>query len=168
MIAQQFTGFLGNLASTILGGLALAFLFFLGREKWFPLPTVTGQWHVEMRTRRSSYKRYNNMKLRYVAMLWREGNRVRGTAEKVHEDSSTGKRDYIGKDRTRSVIDGHIDKRIFSRDRVTLHIVEDGHGRESTHFHDLTVQRNQQQMKGTFSAMAADSVGEAIWQRESF
>ena len=120
-----------------------------------------------MHFRSSSYKPYNNMKLRYVAMLWREGNCVRGTAEKVYEDSSTGKRDFVGNDRTRSVIDGHIDKRIFSRDRVTLHIVEDGHGRESTHFHDLTVQRNQQ-MKGTFSAMAADAEGETIWQRESF
>ena len=167
MIVQQLTGFLWGTASTIFGGLVLAFLFFLAREKCFPPPTVTGRWHVEMRFRNSRYKPYNNMTLRYVAMLWREGNRVRGTAEKVHEDSSTGKRDFVGNNRTRSVIDGHIDKRIFSRDRVTLHIVEDGHGRESTHFHDLTVQRNQQ-MKGTFSAMVADAEGEAIWQRESF
>ena len=167
MNAQQLTGFLWNLASTILGGLTLGFLFFLAREKCFPLPAVTGRWHVEMRFLRSSYKPYKNMKLRYVAVLWREGNCVRGTAEKVYEDSLTGKREYIGKYRTRSVIDGHIDKRIFSRDRVTLHIVEDGHGRESTHFHDLTVQRNRP-MKGTFSSMAADAEGEAIWQRESF
>lgn len=145
----------------------MAFLFFLAREKCFPLPTVTGRWHVEMRFRKSSYKPYDNMKLQYVAVLWREGNRVRGTAEKVHEDSSTGKRDFVGKDRTRSVIDGHLDKRIFSRDRVSLHIVEDGHGRESTHFHDLTVQRDEQ-MKGSFSSMAANAEGEVIWQREPF
>lgn len=145
----------------------MAVLFFLAREKCFPLPAVTGRWHVEMRFRKSSYKPYDDMKLRYVAVLWREGNSVRGTAEKVHEDSSTGIRDFVGKDRTRSIIDGHIDKRVFSRDRVTLHIVEDGHGRESTHFHYLTVQRDKQ-MKGSFSAMAADAEGEVIWQRESF
>lgn len=104
MMGQQLTWFLWNSASTIVGGLVLAFLFFLIREKCFSLPTVTGRWHVEMRTRRSSYKPYNNMKLRYVAMLWREGTRVRGTAEKVHEDSSTGKRDYTGPGRLSTAI----------------------------------------------------------------
>lgn len=166
MMDQLLTGFLSGSASTIFGGVILAFFFFLVREKCFPLPTVTGRWYVETRYRKSSYKPYENMKLRFVVVLWREGDRVRGTAEKVHEDSSTGKRDYVGKDRTRSVIDGHVDKRIFSRDRVTLHIVEDGHGRESTTFHDLTVQRDEK-MKGTFSTMVADAEGEVIWQRES-
>lgn len=167
MIVERLTALLSSSVPTIVGGLVLAFLFFLAREKCFALPNVTGRWQVEMRFRKSSYKPYDEMILRYVAMLWREGNRVRGTAEKVYEDSSTGKRDYVGENRTRSVVDGHIDKRVFSRDRVTLHIVEDGHGRESTHFHALTVYRGQR-MTGKFSAMVANAEGDVTWQREPF
>ena len=155
--------FILSIASTVLGGLVLAVLFFLARERVFPLPPVTGRWHVEMRFNRSSYKPYEGMVLRYVAVLWREGSNVKGTAEKVYEDSSTGKREYVGKARTRAVIEGYTDKRIFSRDRVSLHIVEQGPNRESTHFHDLTVHRNGR-MTGNFNAMAADSEGDVTWQ----
>ena len=159
--------FLCSIVSTVFGGLILAVLFFLARERIFPLPPVAGRWHVEMRFQRSSYRPYDGMVLRYVAMLWREGSNVKGTAEKVYEDSSTGKREYVGKHRTRAEIEGYADKRIFSRDGVSLHIVEQGPDRESTHFHDLKVHRGGR-MTGRFSAMAADSEGEVTWQRQPF
>ena len=145
----------------------LAILFFLSREIWFPLPNITGKWHVEMRTSKTAYEPYEDMVLRYIAIAWREGPVIKGTVEKVYENSSTGEREYVGKDRTRGRVEGHIDKRYFSKDRVSLHIVEDGHGRESTSFHELVVQRNAS-MTGTFFAMAADSLGEVTWQREPF
>ena len=116
---------------------------------------------------KTAYNPYQGMVLRYVAMLWREGIGIKGTIEKVYEDSQTGKRAYVGTKRTRGTIEGYIDKRYFSKDRIYLHIVEKGHGRESTHFHDLLV-KSSGRMTGTFSAMVASSEGEATWQREQF
>ena len=159
--------FVSNVASTIVGGVILALLFFSAKEKWFPLPNLTGQWHFQMRTERTEYNSYKGMVLRYVALLWTEGPNVRGTVEKIYEISSTGERPYIGKDRTRGAVSGFVEKRYFSKDLVHLHIVEDGHGRESTHFHDLCVEKGDGMM-GRFFAMVADSEGEVLWQRTPF
>ena len=167
MTIQHLVPFLWSTAATIVGGLILAVLFFLAREKLFPPPDVSGRWYLEMSFQKTSYKPFNGMILRYVAVFWREGHKVKGTAEKVYENSSTGERNFVGKDRTRSVIDGHIEKNVFSSDRVSLHVIEDGHGRESTHFHDLVVHRDDR-LVGTFITMAADSEGIVTWQREPY
>ena len=145
----------------------LAVLFFIAKERCFPLPSVAGRWRVQMRTDKTVYAPYEGMVLQYTAMLWREGAKIKGTVEKIHENSSTGKRDYTGKNRTRGKIEGHIDKRYLSRDRISLHIVEDGHERQSTQFHDLEVKKSGL-MTGTFSSMVADSEGEVTWQQEPF
>ncbi len=162
-----FDAFIANFLGTLLGGIVLALLFFWAREKLFPLPNITGQWYFEMRTTTTSYRPYENMILRYVAMLWREDSRIEGTVEKVYEDSSTGQRSYIGKNRTRGRVQGYVQKNYFGRDRVFLHIVEEGHGRESTNFCDLYVQPDGE-MAGEFSSMVADQSGDVTWRRESF
>lgn len=107
------------------------------------------------------------MILRYVVMLWREGNRIKGTAEKIYENSSTGERFYEEQNRTRGVVEGFVQKNYFSKDRVVLHVVEDGHGRESTNFYDLIVDSDNK-MTGDFSSMVANQDGEAKWQRHEF
>ena len=167
MTEQYLVTFFFGVLSTVLGGLILGFLFFLARERVYPLPRVAGRWYVEMRFERSSYKPYEGMVLRYVAALWREGSSIKGSAEKVYEDSSTGVREYVGTNRTRAVIEGYAGKLIFSPDLVSVHIVEEGHGRQSTNFHELTVRRDGR-MTGTFSTMAADCTGEVTWQRQPF
>ncbi len=100
-------------------------------------------------------------------MLWREGNRVRGTAEKIYEKSSTGERDYVGANRTRGVVDGYLEKNYFAKDRLYLHVVEDGHGRESTNFYDVVI-KSEKEMVGTFNSMVANQDGEVTWQRGMF
>lgn len=164
---QTLENLASSIGSTVICGAILAFLFFLIKEKCFPLPNVTGRWHVEMRTVKTAYNPYQHMVLQYVAMLWREGSKIKGTAEKVYENSSTGKRNYVGQNRTRGEIEGYIDKRYFSKDQVSLHIIEDGHGRQSTHFLNLLVEKGGH-MTGTFSSMVADSEGEVTCQRKPF
>lgn len=166
MDGQDLASFALSVASTVAGGGILAFLFFLLREKFFSLPSMAGSWSVEMRTDRTAYGQYENMVLRYVAMLWRDGSAIRGTVEKIYENSSTGERDYIGKNRTRGKIEGSIDKRYFSKDRICIHIVEEGKQRESTHLHELEMEKTGC-MAGTFCSMVADSQGEVIWRKES-
>lgn len=151
----------------MLGGALLAALFFWTREKVFPIPKIVGRWFFETLTTDSAYNPYKGMRLRYIAMLWREGNRVEGTVEKIYENSSTGERNYEEKNRTRGEIKGFIEKNYFSKDRVILHVVEDGHGRESTTLYELVADSNDK-MNGTFSSMVASSYGTAIWQRDAF
>ena len=107
------------------------------------------------------------MVLRYIAMFWQAGNRIEGTVEKIYENSSTGEREYVGKNRTRGVAQGYVEKNYFSKDRFVLHVVEDGHGRESTNFYDLVVD-SKDEMTGNFSSMVANQDGEARWQRNKF
>lgn len=156
-----------NFLATLLGGILLALLFFWARERLFPLPDITGRWYFEMRTISTAYKPYDGMVLRYIAMLWREGYRVKGTVEKIYEDSSTGRRSFVGKNRTRGRVEGYVQKNYLAKDRVFLHVVEAGHGRESTNFFDLLVQ-SREKMEGRFDSMVADQSGNVVWKRETF
>lgn len=159
--------FFSEILATVIGGILLAFLFFLAREKLFPLPDITGRWFFEIKTIDTSYTPYSGMVLRYIAMLWREGNRIHGSVEKIHENSSTGKRDFVGKNRTRGIVDGYLEKNYLGKDHLYLHVIEDGHGRESTTFYEMTVESGSN-MNGSFDSMVANSSGEIRWQRESF
>lgn len=162
-----FESFLSDLLATLLGGVILAILFFWFREKIFPLPEVTGRWYFEMHTTNTAYDPYKDMVLRYIAMLWCEGHRIEGTAEKIYENSSTGEREYVGKHRTRSRVEGYIEKNYLGKDRLFLHLVEDGHGRESTNFFELEVGAKGT-MSGSFSSMVANQDGAVVWQRKQF
>ncbi len=102
-----------NLVSAVLGGVVLALLFFLMKEKICPLPEIVGRWYFILHTENTAYRPYQGMTLTYVAMLWREGHVVHGTVEKIHEKSSTGDRDYVGPDRTRGEVRGYIEKNYF-------------------------------------------------------
>jgi hypothetical protein len=159
--------FISDVLSTVLGGVLLSILFFYAREKFFPLPEITGRWYMEITTVNTSYNPFKNMILRYELMIWREGARIHGSVEKIYENSSTGERDYIGKNRTRGIVDGYLDKKIFIKDRLILHVIENGHGRESTNYYDLTVSSDKY-MQGVFTSMIANQDGKVLLQRSSF
>lgn len=164
---MSFDSFWADLIATVVGGVILAILFFLAKEKLFPPPKLTGRWYLEQTTMTTAYKPYAGMVLRYVVMLWREGNRIEGTAEKIYENSSTGKRTFTGENRTRATVTGFVEKRYLSRDRIYLHVVEDGHGRESTTFYEITA-NCVEPFTGNFSSMVADQAGTVKWQCKSF
>lgn len=158
--------FLWSVFATVVGGFILTFLFFLIREKCFPLPNVNGMWQIKNVTENSAYNPYKGMTLGYVAILWCENNKISGTTEKVYEDSVNGERNFIGSNRCRGVVDGYIQKNYFSKDKIVLHIVEDGFGRESTYAYELTVHKKTKTLEGGFSTMVADQDGFTTWTRE--
>ncbi len=166
-ISVNFHSFFSDLLSTLVGGMLLALFFFFVKEKLCPLPAITGQWYYEMQTDISSYNPYTGMVLRYVAMMWREGHTIRGTVEKIYENSSTGERIYVGKNRTRGIVEGYIEKKYLGNDVVYLHVVEEGHVRESTVFFSLICTPDHT-MIGRFEAMVSNQSGTARWQRELF
>ena len=164
---MNFDSFWADIIATLIGGIGLTFLFFVAREKLFPLPGITGRWYMEMVTVNTAYNPYRDMTLRYVIMIWREGNSLKGSAEKIYENSSTGEREFVGENRTRAILEGYIEKNYLGKDRVYLHAVENGHGRESTNFYDLLV-RSESEMIGAFNSMVANQDGTVTCQREPF
>jgi len=164
---MSFASFWADLIATVAGGIILAALFFFAKEKLFPLPKLTGRWHLEQTTQTTAYTPYAGMVLRYVMMLWREGNRVEGTAEKIYEKSSTGERRFSGDNRTRSTVTGYVEKNYFGKDKIYLHVVEDGHGRESTTFYEITTSCADT-FQGNFSSMVADQTGSVKFQCSPF
>jgi len=157
--------FLYSLFATFIGGCILTVFLFWLKENIFPLPSIAGCWYFQMRTVNTAYSPYKRMTLGYVAMLWRVGNRIEGTVEKMYENSSSGERCYEEKNRTRGVVRGFVEKKYFSEDCVFLHVVENGHGRESTHFYELVV-ISDKEMVGSFISMVANQDGEVRWQRD--
>src|SRR3984957_10489999 len=161
---MNFDSFLSDTIATVVGGAVLTFLFFIAKEKLFPLPRVAGRWYFETQTTKTAYKPFEDMVLTYVGMIWQEGPVIHGTVEKIYEKSSTGEREYTGKNRTRGTLEGYIEKLYLSKDRIRIHLVEEGFGRTSTTFFDV-VTYDASTMSGSFESMAADQSGTVKWQR---
>ena len=117
-----------------------------------------------MHTTKTSYAPFEDMTVQYEAILWREGAIIKGTIEKTAETTSVGSKTYTAEERTRGDIESFIHKLYLSKDRIAVHITEQGALRQFTHFHDLTVQRADS-MTGTFIVTSADSEGEVTWWR---
>ncbi|MCY3673900.1 MAG: hypothetical protein OXH65_05740 [Paracoccaceae bacterium] len=155
---------LTEVAVTFISGVLLAITFFLVREKCFALPKIEGRWFIETRTVKSDYNPYKDMILIFEVMLWREGNLIHGTAEKVHENSASKQGNYIGKQRTRSEVSGNIEKRYFGVDKVSLHFIDKGPNRDSTTLFELTYRKST--ISGKFDATAGSSNGDVHMRRK--
>lgn len=156
-----------GLLEALLAAIAFAAIIFIARKKIFSLPEITGYWHYELHTQETTYKTYEGMILRYMAILWQEGNHVEGTAEKIYERSSEGERPYYAGNRIRCDIKGYIEQNYFDENRILLHIIEKGEIRESSSFQNLGVEINST-MTGKFKSTAANQSGDVRWQREEF
>lgn len=159
MLAMDFNSFIPD----ILVGIVLTILFFLFREKVFPLPDIYGKWILETKTLDSAYNPYLNMILKYDVILYKEGNHIYGTCEKTYENSSAVEKKYIGNDRKRGIIEGSIEKKYFGKDKIMLHIVIDDFSRESTLFVNLE-KMSTNEFSGKFQHLIADQSGIATFK----
>lgn len=153
-----------QIASTIVGGILLAFIFFLVRDRFYQLPTLSGLWTFHAKTENTSYNPYKDMSLYYIVILTQEGNRLVGTGEKIKEMSSKGVREYEGKNRSRIQITGFITQRFFSADECIIHITEINELRESSTIHIMKI-LNSQSMNGTFISTIAAQTGSTSWTK---
>lgn len=161
---MSFDSFASDILATVVGGALLAMLFFFLKEQAFPLPDLSGKWHFELKIAQTEYGPYQGMVVRYLAFLWREGSAIHGSVEKVQEISSAGEVSYVGSNRTRGNVTGWIEKNYTAPDRIVLHIVEEGHKRESSHLHELATLAAGT-MTGTFVWTAAEGSGAVSWRR---
>lgn len=175
----NYINILGNTIGGILGGIFLAIMFFLLKEKVFHTGSLRGKWYIELTTTESSYNPYKNMILQHVLFLNFIDNQITGTSEKIYEDSSIGmKRNhiihYLGSNRTRTQLDGSIEKNYLGSHIISLHAVESGEKRTSTVFYTINVRRRfwyfggYKFSDGEFYSMIADQKGTFEISRVSF
>jgi hypothetical protein len=160
---KSFRDSMTSIAENIISAILIAILFFIGKEYCWPVPQLSGCWTFVSETERTSLQAYKGMKLTYLTLLWQEGQKIYGSAEKVLEETaSAAPRQYIGQQRTRVNIEGYLTKRYMRRSEVVLHMIEDGKARETSSIQELVLQRGGT-MKGTFTSTAADSTGKVLW-----
>ena len=155
-----------DIASSLVSGLLLAAIFFLLKEKIFPMPDIDGTWTFIHETTHTSYHAYEGMKLTYIAQLWREGSKIAGTAEKYHEDSSKQKTLATGTNKSSCELEGYIQKNIFSKDNIVIHISELG-ARTSSTICKLQIERKTFEMLGRFSSTVANQEGTSRWVKRN-
>jgi|ERR1051326_426102 hypothetical protein len=153
-----------QIVATVIGGIVLALIFFLVRDKIYRLPALSGLWTFWSTTETTSYKPYREMHLVFLVLLVQEGNRLTGTGEKIKEVTSSGIKEYVGKHRTHIQITGFIIQRFFSADECIIHIKEAGELRDSSTIHNLKV-TNESSLHGTFVSTVANQTGRTCWTR---
>jgi hypothetical protein len=156
--------FVVAVGETLVGGVALALLFFWFSDHVFKLPQMSGLWRFELTTQETSYNPYRGMKLTYLVLLSQEGPALHGSGEKVGEDVAGVVRTYTGADRSRIEIRGYITKRYFGSSSVVLHYREVSPSRESSSMHTLAIESDRS-MSGSFDSTIANSAGVACWKR---
>lgn len=150
--------------STVIGGILLAFIFFLFSDFIFTLPALSGLWRFESETQSTSYNPYRGMKLTYLVLLWQEGHTIHGSGEKVQEDINGTVRTYTGAQRSRIEIRGHLTRRYFTKSEVVLHFNEQGEKRQSSTMQALRI-TGTGTMEGTYASTIANSSGATRWTR---
>lgn len=164
---MNFDSFFPDILATIIGGIILTFLFFLIKEKLFNLPNISGKWYFQTKTVETKYNPYKNMILGYRAIIWKEGNKIEGTIEKIYEHSINGIRNIEGKDIKRSTFQGNFERNYFRSSNLQIHVNENGEGRESTTYYELNIKCDNF-LEGTFSSLIAEQTGTTTWQRTPF
>lgn len=153
--------FFASLFATILGGALLTSLLFFLRERAFPFPEISGHWILTTITKHSAYNPYKNLAIKYEIIIWREGSKIKGTGEKFFEISTQGRKEYLGKKRRRTKIEGSVEKNYLKKDKLYMHMTVDDFGRESTYYLEFKMSRNIDVAHGFFRTMVASQMGHA-------
>jgi hypothetical protein len=153
-----FFGIIG----TVIGGLILSFIYFVLHDYAYKLPEINGAWTFTTSVTDTSYNLYNGLQVTYLVLIWTEGNRIVGTAEKVSEVTADGRlHEYIGDKRVNAKVSGYISKNYLKNDKITIHLEESGRQRLSSSIHELTVVSTNK-LNGVFLSTAANTKGSVV------
>lgn len=155
-----------SLLSDLIVGILLVFIFFLYKEKISPIMDISGVWYSRTNTLKTVNNPFKNMILGYKIFVLQEGQKLEGTIEKIYENSTTGEREYIGEKRTRAYFKGYVERNFLGKNKIQIHVIENGKNRESSSYYVLYNECNN--LKGDFFSTAGDSEGTTIWQRTPF
>jgi len=169
VVGLMFTNeFWPNFASNIVGGLLLAYLFFVFREYVWPEPIFAGVWECEYIVADSVLNKYKGMHVFYHVTLIQAGKDLRGSGERDREISAlNGAMTYRKSDRVIVKVEGVIERRILRKTIIRIYWVQKGHERETSAFFELKVsgRKNKDGYIGTFYTTAANCSGLSQWKR---
>lgn len=154
-----------SIIGTVLGGIFLSIIYFVLYEFFYRIPDLSGTWSFTENTLKSSYNPYKNMKVTYLAIIWNEGTNIYGSGERIKELTMQGLHEYENDQKVNVEIQGHIKKRYFWNDEITIHYFEDGAKRKSSTIHRMQMKSNKL-IEGKFFKTAANATGAIIWDRK--
>lgn len=158
-----------NAIGEFLGSLVLALLIYFLTRSFFKLPDISGRWKFIITTKSTDYNGYTDMELTYQVFIMQIESEIKGTGEKIHENSKDNpNKQYVGKDRSQIIISGNI-KRSFSLKRknyLIIHYTETNAERDSSTMHKLLVSNNNVLMNGNFYSTIANQSGTVVWTKD--
>jgi hypothetical protein len=157
---------IANALGTIIGGLFLSVFYFAVAQKFLRLPRLGGGWILESSISETNYNPFRGMIVRYKMLLFQDGTRFSGTAEKVYE-SSDRVRVFIGVNRTNCTVEGTIRKSYLGRSAIFIHANEKGEQRSSSWVMEARCAHfgRRMHLAGHFSSTASDASGTASLKR---
>lgn len=157
--------FYPSFASTVVGGLVLAFIFFLASDIFFSPENLNGLWTMHVTIEESEYKEYVDLKLQFIVVLEHYDDKLSGIAEKEMATYRDGKKEvYGGHDRTISNIQGHIDRKYLFDDAASVHFTEKGKRRTSATIQSLKI-HDETWMSGRFYSTVSRASGLVEWKK---
>ena len=156
-----------SIIGTVLGGLLLSLIYFILYEFFYRIPDLSGKWEFEETTIITSYNPYKNMKVKYLIILWNEGQNIFGSGERISEINQNESFKYKPENRININIQGHIRKRYFWNDEIIIHYFEEGRKRKSSTIHKLEL-KSKSNIKGTFFKTAANASGNSTWDKKEY
>lgn len=162
------TQFWPGFYATVLGGIALSATFFLLKEHLFSLPSITGIWECHLVVSESAFNPYKGMDLWYRVVLLQDGRKLIGRGEKYKDHAANQPpRNYDGKHRIGTEIQGTIEKSVTKSDVVRVQWNENGENRISSTICELNISgsKSKGNLSGKFYSTAGECHGHTIWTR---
>ena len=171
----NFSEFATGVLRTLVGGLLLAWVFFLLENHFFSSP-VQGFWYCQEHINESNVteRETDGLVVGYWVMLTRIGDRIDGHTEKLYdyfehvngiEGAEGGATHYPRGTGVKGTLNGSITDSIFSNyDTVFLHKAEN----ERDFIYELAVESSDRRMSGIFESTIADENGTLVCDREPF
>ncbi len=156
---------LNSILGTIIGGLFLSLIYFLLYDLLYKVPNISGEWEFTEKTLKTAYNPYQNLEVKYLALIWNEGNRIYGSGEKIYEKNTKEEINYEGDKRIVIDINGYLKKRYFWYDEIVIHYSEEGRKRKSSTIHKIRLKSKK--LSGSFFKTAANSSGTVVWNTKN-
>ncbi len=159
-----------GILSNFLGGLGVVVLLFFSKEVFRPKRNLTGEWEIENRVVRSSYKPYKGLRVIWKFHMLQNGDRLSGSGEKIKEIRvDNTELEYNPPERDSVELEGYLEKNYLRRSRIFINVIQVGKLRRSRATYILRWKswKGDNGLVGTFITTAGDSSGSTIFSRHT-
>lgn len=157
----------GSLVTTLLAALVL----FSIKEFFNKASNYSGVFYTKSVVVSTAYNPYKQMQTFHTLILFSDGYVVSGTSEKTGDIDSKRSYEFEGAGKVRGVVTGSVERNYIRNSVLNIHIVEQGHKRESTTFMSIKIRRynfRKLPFSGNFYTTAANTKGTLLCGRDGF